>query len=220
MCTPKNKPSKKKDQDFKSKGMVIIPYVEGVSEKVARIMKSYSISTAMKPHSTLRNLLVHPKDKRDPHNSTDVIYSIPCKNCDLSYVGETGRKFGKRLDEHRTEAEKVASNIKTRANRKASQSTVHKSAITDHVVESNHVISWDEAKIVGRESDRYKRWIKEAITIRKQGATMNRDEGQYHLSHVFDDLLVDKTSRNTQPAGNAVAKQHSSTAVNRSSLHQ
>ena len=107
---------------------------------------------------------------------------------------------------------KVASNIKTRANWKATQSTVHKSAITDHV-ESNHVISWDEARILGRESDRYKRWIKEAITIIKQGATMNRDEGQYHLTHVFDDLLVDKTSRKTQPAGNAVAKQHSSTAV-------
>ncbi len=49
--------------------MVVIPYVEGESEKIARIMKSYSISTVMKPHTTLRNLLVHPKDIRDPHNS-------------------------------------------------------------------------------------------------------------------------------------------------------
>ena len=72
---------------------------------------------------------------------------------------------------------------------------------------------------MGRESDRYKRWIKETITVRKQGATMNRDEEQYHLNHVFDDLLVDKTSRNTR-AGNAVAKQHSSKAIIRSSLHQ
>ncbi len=37
---------------------------------------------------------------------------------------------------------------------------------------------------------------------------MNRDKGQYNLSHVFDDLLVDKRTRNLFTAGNAVAKQH------------
>ncbi len=42
-------------------------------------------------------------------------------------------------------------------------------------------ISWDEARIFGREIHRCKRWIK-AITITKQGATMNRDEGLYNLS--------------------------------------
>ena len=144
-------------------------------------------------------------------------------------IGETGRKFGKRLEEHKTEAEKVStcSNIMTRAARKESQSTVHKSAITDHVVESNHVINWEEARIVGKESDRFKRWIKEAITIRKQGNIMNRDEGQYNLTHVFDDLLVGNTSKNfvdntsrtgNTGTGNAVTRQPSSTGVNRSSF--
>ncbi|XP_072014982.1 uncharacterized protein [Amphiura filiformis] len=155
MAKPKPvKKRTKKSDATKSKGLVVIPYVEGVSERISRVFKSYNIATAMKPHCTLRNLLVHPKDKREPHNSTDVIYSIPCGNCDLSYIGETGRKFGKRLDEHKTEAEKIGDNIKTRATRKASQSVVHKSAITDHVVENNHVIDWKEARIVGKESNR------------------------------------------------------------------
>ena len=94
-------------------------------------------------------------------------------------LSETGRKFGKRLEEHRVEAEKLSTGIKTRATRKFSQSVVNKSAISDHAVDNNHLIDWDEAKIIGKESDRYKRWIKEAIAIRKQGTTMNRDEGQY-----------------------------------------
>ena len=81
-------------------------------------------------------------------------------------------------------------------------------------MDNNHIINWEEAKIVGKESDKYTRWIKEAITIRKQGTTMNRDEGQYNLSHIFDDLLMEKSS------GNSVAKQRSTTAVQRSSLHQ
>ena len=99
--------------------------------------------------------------------------------------------------------------MSTRAQRKASQSVFHKSAITDHVVEKNHVIGWGEAKVVGTEQDRYKRWVKEAVEIRKKGATtMNRDEGQYQLSHVFDELLIsgEKSSRNSR----TVAKQPSS----------
>ncbi|XP_072051816.1 solute carrier family 23 member 1-like [Amphiura filiformis] len=39
----------------------------------------------------------------------------------------------------------------------------------DHVVDNNHVNDWEETKIVDKESNRYKRWIKEAITIRKRG---------------------------------------------------
>ena len=71
--------------------------------------------------------------------------------------------------------------------------------ITDHVIDTDHVINWKEAKIEGRESDKYKRWVKEAITIRKQRTTMNRDEGQFNLSHVYDDLLVAKAYGNTEP---------------------
>ena len=154
----------------------------------------------MESHCTLRNMLVHPKDKRDHLNTTDVIYSVPCKNCPVSYIGETGREFDKRLEEHRVEAEKLSTGIKTSATCKSSQSVDHKSAISDHVVDNNRLIDWDEARIIGKESDRYERWIKEAIAIRKQGTTMNRDEGQYQLSHVFNDLL--KTSSGNQITNN------------------
>ena len=61
------------------------------------------------------------------------------------------------------------------------------------------LLNWKEAKIEGRDSDKYKRWVKEAITIRKQRKTMNRDEGQFNLSHVYDDLLVAKACGNTKP---------------------
>ena len=177
------KERKNKSDGNKSRGMVTIPYnMEGMSERIARTFKSYNISSDMKPHCILRNMLVHPKDKRDPLNTTDVIYSVPYKNCPVSYIGETGRKFG---EEHRVEAEKLSTGIKTRATRKSSQSVVYKSAILDHVVDNNQLIDWDEARIIGKENDRYKRWIKEAIAIRKQGTTMNQDEGQYQLSRIW-----------------------------------
>jgi len=54
----------------------------------------------------------------------------------------------------------------------------------------NHVIDWDHAKVIERESNRMDRWIREAIHIRKeQDKLMNRDEGSYQLPHVYDYLL-------------------------------
>ena len=55
------KPVRKKE--LKSRGMVTIPYVKGLSESFSRILKTYRICTAVRPHTTLRNLLVHPKDR-------------------------------------------------------------------------------------------------------------------------------------------------------------
>ena len=100
---------KKKDTSQKSRGMAVIPYVQGVAEKVSRAFKKHDIATAMRPHTSLRKLLVHPKDKIDPMDKTDCIYEIPCKNCDYIYIGETGRKFSTRLKEHKKEAEQLAS---------------------------------------------------------------------------------------------------------------
>jgi len=38
----------------KSKGLAVIPYVEGLSETAERILRKYGINTATKPYMTLR----------------------------------------------------------------------------------------------------------------------------------------------------------------------
>jgi len=61
-------------------------------------------------------------------------------------------------------------------------------AITDHVCNENHVIDRENAEVIDRESDKAGRLIKKVIWIRKTD-NMNRDEGSYQLSHVWDKLL-------------------------------
>ena len=173
----------------------------------------------MKLHNTLRKELVHPKDKRDPENITDAIYECPCMNCELSHIGETGRKFGTRLEEHKAGVQKVCNKVSTRAGRKESLTSSHKSAITDHVVDKNHVIGWGKAKVIGTETDIYKRWVKEAIEIRTRGSTtMNRDEGQYHLSHIYDELLLNGNLPNRKSTGNSKTSAKKSAIVKTSSV--
>ena len=186
---PKPNPatSKNSTKTEKSKGLAVIPYVEGLSERIARVFRKHGISTAMKPHRTLRSMLVHLKDKLLPHQKSEAIYEIPCADCPKSYIGETGRSFGTRLQEHQKEVEKFELKPYTRSSRKSSVAEQHKSAITDHVVQTNHNIKWDAAKVIDSESDKTPRWVKEAIWIRRKGKnTLNKDEGAYKLSNIFD----------------------------------
>ncbi|WAR09544.1 hypothetical protein MAR_034620 [Mya arenaria] len=177
------------DRDNKSKGMVVIPYVKGLSEAVSRVFNKHRVATAMRPHQTLRNILVHPKDKQETTEKAEVIYKIPCKNCDKVYVGESGRKFGIRLNEHKKDCETNSNKAFTRATRKQSESTIEKSAITDHQNINNHEIDWEGARVIERESDWGVRKTKEAICIKTEVAVMNRDEGAF-LSGIYNPLFA------------------------------
>jgi hypothetical protein len=198
------KETRKKADDNQSKGLVVIPYVEGLSEKVSRVFKKHGFATAMKPHCTLRNMLVHPKDKRNPLQTAEIVYEIPCQGCPKSYIGESGRLLGTRLDEHKKEANKVSAKSYTRAYKKASVDEQYKSAITEHVASSNHVIGWEEVKVIDKEAHKTTRWLKEAIWIRRKGKeTLNKDEGAYQLNNIYDQLI----SRPPSTGGRHYSKQ-------------
>ena len=65
-----------------------------------RQILKYGISTCFKPHQTLRQLLVTPKDKAKVQEQPGVVYRIPCEECNKVYVGETKRTLGERSEEH------------------------------------------------------------------------------------------------------------------------
>ena len=60
-----------------------------------------------------------------------------CKNCDMVYVGETGRKRRTRIAEHKKDYQEVF----RRAGRKQSESVSNKSAVTDHIARLNHLFA-------------------------------------------------------------------------------
>ena len=78
-----------------------LQYVDGVSEVLKRVLASVGVRTVLKPLRTLRQSLCHPKDVIPAMEMSDVIYCIPCKDCQATYVRETTRRLVKRLDEHK-----------------------------------------------------------------------------------------------------------------------
>ena len=84
---------------------VTLPYVCGVSEAVRRILAPLGVRLTIRTNTTLRQLLVRPKDRVPTEELAGVVYQIPCAASSATYVGQTGRCLGKRVKEHRKAVE-------------------------------------------------------------------------------------------------------------------
>ena len=77
-------------QETKPTAVITLPYLQGLLEAIRQILGEYKIEVRFKPHTTLRQILVKPKD---PTSRKDVVYSIPCADCNKCYIGQSGRSL-------------------------------------------------------------------------------------------------------------------------------
>ncbi len=137
-------------------------YVKGLGEKIKRILNQYGVSTAFKTYKTIKQDLVAPKDKNPKEQKTGVVYHIKCE-CGEDYIGETERQLKDRVPVH------------TR------KSLVEKSAMAKHLHTANHKLI-PELKILDQEPDLLRRWVKEAIQIKRQKPSLNKDGLEWYYS--------------------------------------
>ncbi|KAI8493809.1 hypothetical protein Bbelb_281560 [Branchiostoma belcheri] len=155
-----------------------------VSEKLRRIFQNFNIATNFKPHSTLRQRLVHPKDR--PHKGTkaNVIYRLKCEepNCNNTYIGETSRPLKVRYKEH----------CRPSANG-------YSSAIFHHLQHNQgHSFKLESTDVLDRETRWWERGVKEAIYERMYNPTLNREGGlRVDLSGTWDLALPAPRTDNT-----------------------
>ena len=157
-------------QPSSPKPNIVVPYHQGLSESFKRTCKKYGIQVHCKVGHTITNLLMAPKDKEHILKKSWVIYRYKCHRveCDEEYIGESARTFAERFKEH----------LKL------------PSPIYDHPNISGHPATIDNFSIVGREDQNLKRTIKEALYIRRNNTSLNKNIGKYHLPHIWDEVLV------------------------------
>ena len=73
------------------------------------------------------------------------------------YIGESGRKLGTRIEEQKKENDKVTNRRKTCSTSVLEDTSQFNSAISEHTRGNNHIINWDNTKILERESEKYRR---------------------------------------------------------------
>ena len=63
----------------------------------------------------------------------------------------------------------------------------------DHHTTTGHETSIENFSIVGREDQNLIRAIKEAIYIRVNNPSLNKNIGKYHLPHIWDEVLLNSS---------------------------
>ena len=163
-----------------------IPYHGDLSEKLKRIFREYNITTHFKPVNTIRQALVHPKDKQPKGRQSGLVYGIQCAenfDCSDTYIGETSQPLRKRLQQHQR-----------------SSSGPAESAVYTHLKASKHEVDLEDVKVLDRESRWYERGVKEAIWVRAEQPSLNRGGGlRNNLSHAWDRTIRTLPRQMTSP---------------------
>ncbi|CAH8865089.1 unnamed protein product [Trichobilharzia szidati] len=154
-----------------SKSSVVIPYKEGTSEALRRILNKAGIKTAFKPTNSIRNKLCRLKDPVEPLKQNNLVYLIPCNDCQVKYIGQTSRTGAVRLAEHKNLAKsRLVDPNKIR-------NLENSSAIALHAVTHNHTIGWDRMTVLKSNVTGYReRLITEALFIESTTNTCNRND--------------------------------------------
>ena len=136
-----------------------LPYVEGTSEKLRRILRSHKIRLTFYTEKTLRKLLCKPKDRVATEDKNNIVYEIDCSNCQAVYFGESKRSLKSRSDEHK---------------RSVRNCDCDKNETAKHCWEADHNFNWDQKKVIDRESKLIPRKIKETIHCLKNPNHINK----------------------------------------------
>ena len=146
-------------QEERIKTSINLPYVEGTSEKLRRILRSHKTRSTFYTEMTLRKLLCKPKDRVGTEDKNNIVYEIDCSNCQAVYFGESKRSLKSRSDEHK---------------RSVRNCDCDKNEIAKHCWEADHNFNWDQKKVIDRESRLIPRKIKETIHSLKNPNRINK----------------------------------------------
>ena len=83
-------------------GYVVMPYTKGLVESFKHTCGKYGIQTYFKGNTTIKQVLMKPKDQDPKEKKNGVICRFQCNHidCDEEYLGETARTLGERCKEH------------------------------------------------------------------------------------------------------------------------
>ena len=138
---------------------MVVPYIKGIGEKFKKICNKQGMQVHFKGTNAVKQLLMAPKDKDPKLTKSGIIYRYKCSNinCTEQYIAESGRSLGDRHREH----------LKA-------PSPIHM-----HTSTTGHPVSPDCFTIIDREAQGLTRYIKEAMYIKVNDPSLNRNLGNF-----------------------------------------
>ncbi len=147
----------------------VLPYINGISQPLIRLLKKHDVRVVSKPFKTLQQEFPSPKSRPPIDLQPNVVYKIPCADCPWNYVGETGRCFETRKKEHMRNVESFARG----------------SNIAKHAWSSNHSIDFKNSQVIDKGSSRIRKTLESWHTA----STSHADNNSRPLPNQYSILL-------------------------------
>ena len=133
-------------------------YIRGLSQQLGKMFMGNvpNVKIAFKTEKTVFKLHSNMKDKIEKNDRSNLCYKIGCNECDECYIGQTGRRLGTRLAEHRRSNNIFKYKKRTKKNVLRSPSpsptklsptklTPSKTALKHHFDSTGHTFNFEEA---------------------------------------------------------------------------
>lgn len=158
-----------------------MPYVEGTTDKVSRLLKKHNIKTTFRAERKINTLLRSSKDII-PLEAQGV-YEIPCGGCNQVYIGQTNRRISARVKEHVLAVKRDLST----------------SSLAQHSRSEGHRIDFDNTKTLATVPHMLPRIIREAIEIQKRPHSMNKRDDALRLPSTWKPILNKHSKKSILP---------------------
>ena len=84
----------KEDKEYV--GYINLPYIAGTSKILRRIFQKHKFRCTFYSRDSLWKTLSNPKDKIEKGRQNNIVYKIPCGDCNAVYIVESIRSFDQR----------------------------------------------------------------------------------------------------------------------------
>ncbi|XP_062713958.1 uncharacterized protein LOC134290776 [Aedes albopictus] len=167
-------------------------HVDNLTPALAKVIKRNfpSITLSFKCVKTNRLLFSKLKDKTPQLEQRNVIYRIPCIDCDASYIGLTTQQLKNRLSGHRSLINRyteLKSSDPLEANEREEE--FKKTALMVHAIENDHRFDLSKTKIVEQDNRLQALQILEMCHIFCDNTTVNFRTDTSNLNVVYSGFL-------------------------------
>lgn len=155
-------------------GFIVLPYIRNLTPKLTSLFKDKT-RIAHKTILTIKSVFTNVKFRIPDKLKSDIIYKIPCKDCNMIYIGQTSQTLHSRIISHKSDCRNDNKQLS--------------SALTQHVHSTKHDIDYDSANILDSEHNYNKRLFLEMCNIQTSPNTMNKRTDTSNLSNIYTYLI-------------------------------
>lgn len=158
-----------------------LPYIEHLTDRLAPLFKDLNIKIAKRQVKPLSSIFTKTKTPLTKDEAYDVVYKIPCQDCELSYIGQTSRNLKSRLTSHKSDCRRG----------------IKSCALAEHFIDRDHQIDWGNTEILENVNSYQKRLFLEMFHINLNQHGMNKKSDTDNLSVIYSYIIhVHNKNRN------------------------